>query len=231
MVSERLNRRSPPYVSYRTFRNFIDELQHRMPARIDRSYWGERLSGSTGVQLMAALRFMGLVDGDGVPTERLRELVAARSAQRNGLLSAIAYEAFDFVLKGRFDPQTATYAQIQEVFQNNFQLTGDVNRKCLKFFVALAGEAEIPLSPFITNRMRVTTAPGIRGISKKPKERTNRNSKIPQKQDEIPKLPGWTGMLLEKFPTFDPSWSEEVKLKWFAAFDALLARGGNHDGK
>jgi hypothetical protein len=231
MVSDRLHRRSPPYVSYRTFRNFIDELQHRMPARIDRSYWGERLSGSTGVQLMAALRFMGLVDGDGVPTERLRELVSARGAQRNELLRQIAYEAFDFVLRGRFDPQTATYAQIQEVFQNNFQLTGDVNRKCLKFFVALASEVDVPLSPFITSRMRVTTAPGTKGTTRKSKERTNKNSKIPQKQDEMPKLSGWSGMLLEKFPTFDPSWSEEVKLKWFAAFDALLARGGNHGEK
>jgi len=30
--------------------------------------------------------------------------------------------------------------------------------------------------------------------------------------------------MLAKFPTFDPNWSDEVKLKWFAAFDELLKR-------
>jgi hypothetical protein len=32
-------------------------------------------------------------------------------------------------------------------------------------------------------------------------------------------------MVLEKFPTFDPTWSDDIKLKWFEAFDALLKRG------
>jgi len=32
-------------------------------------------------------------------------------------------------------------------------------------------------------------------------------------------------MLLTKFPTFDPTWSDEVKLKWFEAFDRLLKEG------
>ena len=31
-------------------------------------------------------------------------------------------------------------------------------------------------------------------------------------------------MLLAKFPTFDPNWSDEVKVKWFTAFDELLKR-------
>jgi hypothetical protein len=31
-------------------------------------------------------------------------------------------------------------------------------------------------------------------------------------------------MLLSKFPNFDPSWNDEIKMKWFAAFDELLKR-------
>jgi hypothetical protein len=34
----------------------------------------------------------------------------------------------------------------------------------------------------------------------------------------------WDKMLLAKFPTFDPTWTDEVKLKWFEAFDKLLER-------
>ena len=226
MVSDKARRRLPPYVSYRTFRNFIDELQHRMPARIDRSYWGDRLSGSTGTQLMATLRFLGLMDAGGIPTDRLKQLVPAKGSQRTELIREIAFEAFDFVLKGSFELQTATYAQLQEIFHDTFQLTSDVSRKCIKFFVALASDAEIPLSPFIARRMRsahISTA--TRAVAKRTSARTIRGSKIPQHYEEIPNRMSWDGMLLAKFPTFDPSWSDEVKLKWFNAFDELLKRG------
>jgi len=221
MVSDKSRRRLPPYVSYRTFRNFIDELQHRLPARIDRSYWSDRLSGSTGTQLMAALRFLGLIDASGIPTDRLKQLVPAKGSQRTELIREIAFEAFDFVLKGSFELQTATYAQLQEIFHDTFQLTSDVSRKCIKFFVALASDAEIPLSPFIARRMRSAhISAGTRTST-----RTIRGSKIPQHYEEIPNRISWDGMLLAKFPTFDPSWSDEVKLKWFNAFDELLKRG------
>jgi len=228
MVSNKSRRHLPPYVSYRTFQNFIDGLQQRMPARIDRSYWSDRLSGSTGTQLMAALRFLRLIDAGGVPTDRLRRLVSTRGSQRTELLREIAYEAFDFALKGPFEPQTATYAQLQEIFHNTFQLTGDVSRKCIKFFVALANDAEIPLSPFITKRLRAThTAAGTKVVAKGISARTNHKSKNPQHYEEIPDRMSWEGMLLTKFPTFDPSWSDEVKIKWFEAFDELLKRGLN----
>jgi len=226
MLNNKSRKRLPPYVSYRTFRNFIAELQHRIPARIDRSYWGDRLSGSTGTQLMAALRFLGLTDAGGVPTERLRQLVLAKGSQRTELIREIAFDAFDFVLKGSFELQTATYAQLQEIFHDTFQLTSDVSRKCIKFFIALASDAEIPLSPFITRRMRVAhPGTGTKTVARRTSARTNRGLKIPQYGEQIPNRTSWDGMLLAKFPTFDPSWSDEVKLKWFQAFDELLKRG------
>jgi predicted transcriptional regulator len=35
----------------------------------------------------------------------------------------------------------------------------------------------------------------------------------------------WARLLLEKFPDFDPSWSEDVQTKWFEAFDRLMKMG------
>ena len=32
-------------------------------------------------------------------------------------------------------------------------------------------------------------------------------------------------MLLAKFPSFDPAWNDDLKSKWFAAFDEMLKRG------
>ncbi|MFA5308656.1 MAG: hypothetical protein WC370_04105 [Dehalococcoidales bacterium] len=226
MVIEKGRKHLPPYVSYRTFHNFIERLQEQMPSRIDRSYWGETLSGSTGIQLMAALRFLNLIDANGKPLERLKPLVSARGEQRAQLLRIIAFDAFSFVLESTLELENATYAQLVEVFHNTFQLTDDVSRKCVKFFIALANDAGMPLSPFITKRTRSAySGAGTKVISKKAVNRTKRNAEIPQAVDEIPKASSWNGMLLSKFPDFDPSWNDDLKLKWFTAFDELLKKG------
>ena len=226
MTTEKGRKHLPPYVSYRTFHNFVEQLQQRMPSRIDRSYWGDILSGSTGIQLMAALRFLGLIDANGKPMERLKPLVAARGEPRTKLLQEIAYDAFGFVLKSSLDLESATYSQLEEVFHNTFQLTDNVSRKCVKFFIAMASDAGMTLSPFITRRTRSAhTSTGTKTITKKVGIRTNRNGIIPQGTDEIPNYSSWNSKLLDKFPSFDPSWSEELKQKWFAAFDELLKKG------
>jgi len=227
MIIEKGRKRLPPYISYRTFRNFLDGLQQNMPARIDRSYWGDTLSGSTGTQLMAALRFLGLIDANGRPSTRLKPLASATGEQRAALLREIVTEAFSFVLQGSLDPQSATYSQLQEAFHDTFQLTNDVARKCIKFFVAIANDAGIQLSPFITKRFRTTHAQATSGtkvVTKRTSARVKQNLIVPPSMEEIPEQFSWSGMLLAKFPAFDPNWSDEVKLKWFAAFDELLKR-------
>jgi hypothetical protein len=227
MAIEKGRKHLPPYVSYRTFHNFIQQLQTRMPSRIDRSYWGDLLSGSTGTQLMAAMRFLNLVDANGKPMDSLKAFVAARSDQRARLLQEMASNSFDFVLKSSLDLESATYAQLQEVFHNTFQLTDDVSRKCVKFFIAMSNDAGMAVSPFITKRTRGThSGTGTKVVSKKAGNRTIRNGVVPQAKDEIPNSSSWNSMLLSKFPNFDPSWTDDLKMKWFAAFDELLKKGG-----
>lgn len=226
MVTDKGRKALPPYVSYRTFHNFMEGLQQGIPARIDRSYWGDRWSGSTGIQLMAALRFLGLTDNNGVPTPRLRQLALAQSAQKADLLRQITYEAFGPVLQqGMFDLKEATYAQLEEAFHGTYQLTGDVTRKCIKFFLLLAGDANIPLSSFVVKRLRKHNGTGTKKNAKKSGIRTIRNEPVPQALDEMPEPMSWSKMVLSKFPTFDPGWSEEIQKKWFDAFDKLLQRG------
>jgi len=58
---------------------------------------------------------------------------------------------------------------------------------------------------------------GTRKIIQGRGTRTNQNLVIPNYLREIP------DGLLTKFPTFDPAWPDEVKLKWFEAFDKLLS--------
>ena len=227
MVNDKQRKSLPPYVSYRTFRNFIDGLRLGMPSRIDRSYWGDRYSGSSGTQLMAALRFLGLIDNDGIPTARLKQLVSARGAQRSDILRQIGHTAFEFILDKSLDPQVATYAQLEETFYGIYGVTGDVGRKCIKFFISLESDAGITLSPFILKRSRTPrSGTGIRKKNAaKSKLGTNRNSLISPAANSGSGKTTWDEMVLAKFPTFDPSWSDDIKLKWFEAFDTLLKRG------
>lgn len=207
-----------------------------MPARIDRSYWGDMLSGSTGTQLMAALRFLDLIDENGRPTDRLKPLVSAKGEQRNNILREIALTSFDFVLESELDPQNATYSQLEEIFNEKYQLTGQLSRKCLKFFIELSNKGGITLSPFITKRFRSgyltpssklttkKTSGGNKVITKSTGVRTGRNHAIQNTIEDTGNISPWDKMLLSKFPTFDPNWPDEVKLKWFTAFDELMRR-------
>ena len=225
MDNDTVRKALPPYVSYRTFRNFIDELQMGIPARIDRSYWGERYSGSTGTQLMTALRFLGLINGGGVPTTRLRQLVSAAGAQRPEVLKQIARTAFDFLSERSLDPGVATYAQLEQAFSSTYQMTSDVTRKCIKFLINLLDDAGVSLSPYILKRSRaIRSGIGKKGPTKKAIPRTNGNSMASSDSGVVPEQTVWYEMVLAKFPNFDPTWTDEVKMKWFEAFDSLLDR-------
>jgi len=203
-------------------------LEQTIPARIDRSYWGDRLSGSNGSQLMAALRFLDLTDINGFPTVKLKQLVASRGTDRIEVLKRIVREAYIFLAQDSPDPQTATYAQLEEAFHDRFQLASDVSRKCIKFYVCLATAGGIKLSPFITGKTRS----GYSGTSGKKNARKLLDKKM---RTEIPQVAafGVNGntmdkLLIDKFPSLDPNWPDDLKSKWFSAFNELLKRTGNN---
>ena len=226
MVIDRNKRRSPPYVSYRSFLTLLEELQRGLPARLDRSYWGDKFSGSTGTQLMSALRFLNLIDSNGVPTSQLRELVRSRGTEKNEILKKVSYEAFTFLASNSIDTETATYAQIEEAFYEIYQVDKDVARKCIKFFTELANDAGIRLSPFITKKSKSSRAVTVtEKVPKRNGGRSSKNALVPNKPELMPRQMSWKELLLSKFPSFDPTWPADVQIKWFEAFDELLKRG------
>ena len=236
MTLDKGRKHLPPYVSYRSFHNFVERLhQQGTPQRIDRSYWSTILSGSTGPQLMAAMRFLGLIDTNDRPTEQLKLLVPAQGERRAQLVRGITAEAFGFVLKSNVDLANATYAQLEEAFYNTYNLTDDVKRKCVKFFIAMAGDAGMPISPHIIKHTRSArngsgaavkkTAPKngqryhVPQVKKIPQEKN-----IPQVTEELPDNSMILIKLIDKFPNFDPGWNDELKLKWITTFDELFKK-------
>jgi Family of unknown function (DUF5343) len=137
--------RTPPYTSYRTFKTFIEDLRQRgVPSRIDRSVL-TRFSGVVGTQLMHALRFLGLIEDHGGPTQRLKELVNAHGTGHwpETLLELLRQQyAPMFVI----DLETATPSHFNEAFRRAFPAADAVVQKCVTFFLYAANDAGVKIS-------------------------------------------------------------------------------------
>jgi Family of unknown function (DUF5343) len=137
--------RTPPYTSYRTLKTFIEDLrEHGVPSRIDRSVL-TRFSGVVGTQLMHALRFLGLVEDDGRPTQRLKELVTAHGAGHwpEKLLELLRQE---YAPMFAIDLETATPSHFNEAFRKAFPAADAVVQKCVTFFLYAANDAGVKIS-------------------------------------------------------------------------------------
>ncbi|MBM3957191.1 MAG: DUF5343 domain-containing protein, partial [Gemmatimonadetes bacterium] len=185
-----------------------------VPARIDRSVWGQRYSGSSGTQLMTALKVLDLVDDEGRPAETLERLVRAEGDARRRALRAVleAHYAPVFAL----DLSRATRAQFHEAFRS-FGTKEGVLAKCEAFFIRAAQDAGIELSAFVLARRHVTRRAGAA-----PRGRTQ----AAERAGEAP-LPDSGGrraiaqMILAKYPQFDPSWAPEVQARWLEGITKL----------
>jgi hypothetical protein len=69
---------------------------------------------------------------------------------KSDILRKVSQESFSFLMSNSFEPDKATYAQLEEVFKELYQVDRDVSRKCIKFFIEIAVDSGIPLSQFIT---------------------------------------------------------------------------------
>src|SRR5208283_2521044 len=136
---------TPPYTSYRTFKTFIEDLrEHGVPSRIDRSVL-TRFSGVVGTQLMHALRFLGLIEDHGRPTQRLKELVNAHGAPHwperfSELLRQVYAPMF------AIDLETATPSHFNDAFRKAFPAADAVVQKCVTFFLNAANDAGVKIS-------------------------------------------------------------------------------------
>ncbi|UCF38646.1 MAG: DUF5343 domain-containing protein [Acidobacteriota bacterium] len=138
----------PPYISYRTFENFLLELKARgLPSRIDRSILANK-SGTIQSQLLLAFNYLGLASDSGRPTERLQKLVKAEGAAMKGGYREMLASAYSFVLQSDLKLETATPHEIEALFKDT-GASGETVRRSISFFIALARKAGVAVSPYI----------------------------------------------------------------------------------
>ena len=211
----------PPYVAYRTFRTFLEFLQDGLPARIDRSVWGARFSGSSGIQLITTLKVLGLVDGDGHPAPELGHLVHAEGEERRRLLRTLL-ERF-YIPVFQLDLGRATRGQFHEAFMS-FGTKEGVLTKCEAFFIQAARDADIELSTYILagrhGSRRSSPAGGRSRAQLQPAPASRSASEQVATSAQLTRLTV-AEKILDKYPDFDPAWEAEVQAKWMEGMTRL----------
>jgi len=173
---------APPYVAFKTLWNFLDRLgEIGTPPRIDRSVWSDSLSGAYGSQLMAALRFLGLIDETGNADRELK-IMAEDVGQRRQILELRLAEAYLPALGDDLDLSQATMAQLQDRFRETYAISGETFDKAISFFTHAAQAAGVKLSPYIERSMKKRTAAGKPKLQKR--SRTKRGPSKQTKDDQ-----------------------------------------------
>ena len=212
---------TPPYVAYKTFKNAVRGLQHegRLPDRIDSSAL-MALSGSTRKMFLLSLRWLNLIDKDGIPSPLMGKLAAANEAEWKSLIGEAVkshYATQVPILK------SGTPKQLRESF-------ADVPASCvvpaMRFLIHAAEDAGLPVSHVIDKNRggSVSGASSGKGKRRRREEGADMDDTInPAVDPPAPsKADSFKMALLDKFPAFNPEWGEEQQKNWFSAYQRLL---------
>ncbi|MEW5982953.1 MAG: DUF5343 domain-containing protein [Acidobacteriota bacterium] len=162
----------PPYLPYRSFANTISGWRDKMPARIDRSVLGS-YAGAMQTWVLSALRYFGLIDANGQPTESLKRLAQADGPERQKVLVQLLRANYAFIFTAQFDLSKATPAQLQERVKAT-GAQGETAKKSLSFFLAMCKDAGLSLSPYLrTRQVRQPRAGNGRKTTKRPAQSSN----------------------------------------------------------
>src|SRR4051812_35004906 len=129
-----------PYTSWKSLLNVIDRFKEQgLPPRIDRSVLG----GSEGqkTQIIAALRFFGLVEDNGDVNEGLNRVVNARDKERQQIVRELL--ATHYPKATELAAVNATTKQLEETFTG---IGGDTMRKAVGFYLGAAKYSGHPTS-------------------------------------------------------------------------------------
>lgn len=216
---------TPPYVAYRTFATFLEEMRQGIPNQLDRTAF-PTMSGGVYNQLMPALRYLKLVQAERA-TELLFELVGAvEEDEKREVLLRVLKGGYPYLLEDPgFDLQFATAKQLSDRFREN-GAAGDTVRKCEGFFLSAAREAGVSLGRWLQRPPRSSDKKASAST------RTSRNKKLrgTAKRDRATASAeddtGPTAIVLKelmgKLPTFDPSWPPQTQANYLAFAEKVM---------
>ena len=141
---------TPAYCSFKSFNTFLDARREdgHVTDVVDRSLM-TNFAGSTAGELLAALKYLGMLNDKGAPTELYVRYVPADSETRVPMLAGAMRAAYPFVFQTEgFNIERATSAQMAEQFRAQ-GVSGSTLTRAIMFFLAAARQAGIKVSPNI----------------------------------------------------------------------------------
>lgn len=234
MTNEKKPERLPPYVSYATWTKLMNGLANFLPDVIDSSVYNQlRFSGSDTKKLRTALRYLNLIDENGNVLDKLRDLVRVYRGEGDSkvvVLKEIMHGAYPFLSDVSLNLATATWKQLTDKFEA-MGATGDVQRLCISFFLHMATEAEMEVSPHLSSRAK--SGLGRPSVARKARKK---KQKEVQKEGETPKenqfsaetergrvdIDSTIAGVLQLLPKRGQKWNSESKRRFKVALEAVL---------
>ena len=199
-----------PYLSFKTFRSGVQSLRaNALPTHIDRSVWPSK-SGADQTTLLAAFRFLGLIDANNAVRPRLQELVAAKedTDTEKEVLCGILREHYADLFA--LNLETITPSQFAEAI-GEYGPNRTTRDRARRFFLKAAAHCGVKMSSLLTARKPRGTGAKANGASSQRKQVRKPEHKTPDPPQDVQrssamkviKLPGAQGELMLS-GTFNP---------------------------
>lgn len=155
---------SAAYTPFKTFLSSLDHLKsHGIPNSIDRSFFQSQ-SGTMQGQIIGAFRFLGLIDENGAPSEKMVALVNSSEEERKTQLAGILKQAYTNLFEA--DLEKITPAQFDALFSTEiYGVSGDTKNKAKSFFFFALKNSGIKHSKLLTKITRVRNKGGAKKVS------------------------------------------------------------------
>jgi hypothetical protein len=150
----------PPYMSFQTFWNYIEELAEKpLPPAIDRSIMKSK-SGTDQANLTMAFNSFGFTDATGNVLPALTDLIAFDPEERPAAFGALVRAHYKVPLD--VSSRNGTPADLNKVFIDEYPsiASADTRRKAITFFLHAARKSGIELSPHFPATRSGQGAPG-----------------------------------------------------------------------
>jgi len=171
-----------------------------LPHKIDRSAWSTKQFLASGALIVPAFRFLKLIDHEGRPQESLVRLIDSFGTEDwRARLAETLLVAYADTLGS--DIRKLTPKDVIKRFKLRHDLDAVQGRMAVSFFVHAKREADWDVGQFIPATVN------------------------PLPQNARMTAEKYQTAMLARLPPFEDSWSEELKLAWFTAFNKLTAPG------
>ncbi|MEH6744697.1 DUF5343 domain-containing protein [Hyphomonas sp.] len=161
---------SPPYASFSSFINIFNKLKESgVPSRIDPSVFGNA-SGSIIYSVLAALKYLKLIDEEGKPDDRFKAFASASDDERPAILASIIKAGYPTLFADGIDLTKATSGEFDEHLRTQFEIQGSTVDKVATFFIGAAKFSGIEISPHIAKRKAAYSSPSSRKSSRQRKK-------------------------------------------------------------